>query len=884
VDEWRRAYINYRGLKKLIKRVAEHHAARETCTQGGTQSDATHSVQSSATRLLARSKSHFFSSGNRQEGGYGSTTRNDEGQPSVPPVSLKGTGLGLLDESRDAEAEPPYHLFFGKPTDEPMYMNDDDAPADENLSHPSSGEDRPLARRSSTWVVPQADRMYFFLLHAGFPNMSVSEIVSQLFDEEEQKFFLALDNEAERILEFYLEREHEATERFSTLVEQLIELTEHRREFKAKTKKIPNGQLGLQRLLSKVPRGLDSDEVHRLKLSTQNRQPQKPHDVSSSDDDDGDKRRAEVIEHIQNLHISEMRAASPAPSVLVHDPVEYKAARKKLRTAVIENYRALEILNNYRILNRNGFIKILKKFDKTMQSQIMQKYYDERVAHTPIVQSDAVPKMLTALEEIFTGYFEHGDKKRARDVLREGASHTMMGHATFHYSSAYRTGVFMGIALCLTIEGLRYAMQERVQAVLPQWQQLLVVYGMEFLPTLFALMFGLNLIAWQRVRINSVFIFELDAGNALEPWQYFELPALLLLLLSICFYLTFSTPTTSPVISPTSWPVVWLVALVLIVCNPLPIMHKSSRMWFLRTLARVGNGGVFTSVEFRDFFIGDELNSLSYSFMNLWLLGCEYQHHWRMPSQCSTSVSWWVPVLGALPAFLRLTQCFRRYSDSHRMVRIHLVNAAKYASSILNVFFYFLYRHHGSQGTASFALWILFASINSVYTSSWDLIMDWNLLQSNARYPLLRSHLAFDDVWPMYYVAMATNVFIRFIWVIYLFGGPASLPLRSFLAALLEMLRRWQWNFIRLENEHLGNADSFKIIRDLPLPYPVKRKPPSDDGDDEEEEDRRSFILGSIKGISKKRDLQEQRTIDTLENAKQNLESVRRRQRLETAV
>ena len=218
------------------------------------------------------------------------------------------------------------------------------------------------------------------------------------------------------------------------------------------------------------------------------------------------------------------------------------------------------------------------------------------------------------------------------------------------------------------------------------------------------------------------------------------------------------------------------------------------------------------------------------------------------------------------------------------MVRIHLVNAAKYASSILNVFFYFLYRHHGSQGTASFALWILFASINSVYTSSWDLIMDWNLLQSNARYPLLRSHLAFDDVWPMYYVAMATNVFIRFIWVIYLFGGPASLPLRSFLAALLEMLRRWQWNFIRLENEHLGNADSFKIIRDLPLPYPVKRKPPSDDGDDDEEEDRRSFILGSIKGISKKRDLQEQRTIDTLENAKQNLESVRRRQRLETAV
>jgi len=879
VDEWRRAYIKYRGLKKLIKRVAEHRAAREACAQGGATSGAVQSVQNSATRLLARSRSHFFSSGSRQEGGYGATAQG-EGEPLVPPVTLKGTGLGLLDESTDAEAEPPYHLFFGKPTNEPGHLKDTEALTDENMSGLSFGQDRPAALRSVTWVIPQADRTYD-LLTPEYPNMGVAEIIQQLFDDEEQKFFLALDHEVERILAFYLEREHEATERLSTLVEQLLELAEHRREFKAKTKRIPSGQLGLQRLLSKVPRGLDGEELNRLKLSVRNRQPRKPSENSSSDDDDGDKRRAEVMEHIQNLHISELRSASPMPSTQMHDPVEYKAARKKLRMAVIENYRALEILNNYRILNRNGFTKILKKFDKAMQSQIMHKYYDERVSHTPLVQSPAVPKMLEALEEIFTGYFEHGDRKRARDVLREGAPQTLIGHATSQYSSAYRTGVFMGIALCLTIEGLRFAMQDRVQAMMPQWRQLLVIYGMEFLPTLFALLFGLNLIAWQRVRINSVFIFELDAGNALEPWQYFELPALLLLLLSICFYLTFSMAYTNPVISPTVWPIVWLVVLVLILGNPLPVMHKSSRVWFLRTLARVTNGGTLTNVEFRDFFVGDELNSLAYSFMNLWVLGCEYQNNWAVPSHCSTSASWWVPVLGALPAFLRFTQCFRRYFDSDRMVRIHLVNAAKYASTILNVFFYFHYRHHGSQGTTSFVLWILFASINSVFTSSWDLIMDWNLLQSNAHYPLLRSHLAFDDIWPMYYVAMVTNVLIRFIWINYLFGGPASLPLRSFLAALLEMLRRWQWNFIRLENEHLGNADSFKIIRDLPLPYPVKRKSRNDD--DDEEEDTKSFILGSMRGLDKKNQ-RVQSTIDTLESTKQSLDNARRRQRLETAV
>lgn len=708
--------------------------------------------------------------------------------------------------------------------------------------------------------------------------MSVTEMISQLFDEEEQKFFLALDNEVQRILQFYLEREHEAIERLSTLVEQLLELAEHRREFKAKTKKIPSGQLGLQRLLSKVPRGLDSDEMHRLKLSVQNRKPQHPQEMTSSDDDAGDKRRAEVMEHIQNLHINELRTVSPSPSSRGHDPVEYKAARKKLRSAVMENFRALEILNNYRILNRNGFTKILKKFDKTMQSQIMHKYYDERVEHTPLVQSEAVPKMLDALEEIFASYFEHGDRKRARDILREGAPQTFIGRVASHYSSAFRTGLCLGVALCLTIEGLRYAMQDRVQSELPQWRQLLIVYGMEFIPTLFALMFGLNLIAWQRVRINTVFIFELDAGNALEPWQYFELPAVLLLLLSICFYISFTTVLNPSAIAPTTWPLVWLVAFILLMVNPLPIWHKSSRMWFLRTLARVVNGGVFTSVEFRDFFIGDELNSLSYSLMNLWVLGCEFQHGWKVPSDCSTSASWWAPVLGALPALLRLTQCFRRYLDSNRMVPIHLINAAKYASSILNIFFFFNYRHQGSRGTVAMTLCILFASINSAFTSSWDLIMDWNLLQSNAHYPLLRSHLAFEDIWPMYYVAMVTNVLIRFIWIIYLFGGPATLTLRSFVAALLEMLRRWQWNFIRLENEHLGNADSFKIVRDLPLPYPVRRRRSSEDDDDDDDEDTKSFMLGSISSGSAHQQMNVQHTIDTLESTKRSLENARRKQ------
>lgn len=415
--------------------------------------------------------------------------------------------------------------------------------------------------------------------------------------------------------------------------------------------------------------------------------------------------------------------------------------------------------------------------------------------------------------EIFTVYFEHGDAKRARELLREPSNVPPGMREHNHHKAAFRTGLYLGVALCATIQGLRDAMHPETRASMPNWAAVMQLYGAEFIPTMFALLFGLNLLGWQTVRINTVFIFEWDARHALEPAQYFEMPALLLLLLSIFFWVSFAQPTATS-IAPSTWPLVWLVIVLLLLLNPLPMLHPSSRRWLVVSLSRVFTGGVLYSVEFRDFFLGDELNSVMYSFGNLWFLGCEYENHFRVPDQCPMTRSWWIPVLIAIPAFLRFLQCFRRYVDSRRMVRIHLVNAGKYASSVLNAFFYFHYRRHGSVRGTPFALWVLFATINSTFTCSWDFIMDWNVLQRNAKYPLLRANLAFAEVWPLYYVAMATNLFVRFIWVIYLFGGPASVPLRSFLAALLEMLRRWQWNFIRLENEHLGNADSFKIVRD----------------------------------------------------------------------
>lgn len=92
-----------------------------------------------------------------------------------------------------------------------------------------------------------------------------------------------------------------------------------------------------------------------------------------------------------------------------------------------------------------------------------------------------------------------------------------------------------------------------------------------------------------------------------------------------------------------------------------------------------------------------------------------------------------------------------------------------------------------------------------------------------------------------YYFAMITNVLVRFGWLIYVpIPGPHP-NIRGGILGVAEALRRFQWNFFRLENEHLGNADQYRVTRELPLPYTVDPGELSDDGGDEDDQVQSKF-------------------------------------------
>ncbi|KAL9114107.1 MAG: hypothetical protein Q9227_001879 [Pyrenula ochraceoflavens] len=118
------------------------------------------------------------------------------------------------------------------------------------------------------------------------------------------------------------------------------------------------------------------------------------------------------------------------------------------------------------------------------------------------------------------------------------------------------------------------------------------------------------------------------------------------------------------------------------------------------------------------------------------------------------------------------------------------------------------------------ALFITCALINSIYTSIWDVAMDWSLGNPYAPYRFLRPTLAFRRPW-VYYLAMVIDPILRFQWVFYVIFADdlQHSALLSFLIALAEVGRRGLWSIFRVENEHCTNVGRFRASRDVPLPY-----------------------------------------------------------------
>lgn len=514
--------------------------------------------------------------------------------------------------------------------------------------------------------------------------------------------------------------------------------------------------------------------------------------------------------------------------------VPYLYAKKQLKEALVEHYRSISLIKSYRVMNRTAFRKITKKFDKAVHTSLSPEFMRKVDKESYFQTSLVLEKILSRVEDLFLTFFdtEKMDRKHGLEKLRSATyayNNADIRHPRF-YKSTFFSGLLLGVGLPLFAIAVYRAIDKTLVGEFTESRYLLQVWAGFFLMNFALLLIGINLIVYTQFKISYKFIFEFNMANALDYKQYFLLPSLGFALLSLMSWLSFLDfwPNVFP---GRDWPIIYLGVVLVVFLWPGTQFHAASRRWLQIALWRIFCSGLYP-VEFRDFFLGDIFCSLTYSMGNLSFFFCLYAVEWKgilgggdapaSESRCGSSHSRAMGFFAALPSIWRFLQCVRRYMDTGDEFP-HLANMVKYLIGAIYYCLLSLWRIDHLEYHR--VLFITFATINSVYCSAWDIVMDWSLGQTTSKHYLLRDHLFFGRAL-YYYAAIIVDVILRFQWVFYAcFSNQIQqLAVTSFCVALAEILRRFIWMFFRMENEHSTNVILFRASRDSPLPYLISLK------------------------------------------------------------
>ncbi|CAM6075761.1 unnamed protein product [Sphagnum tenellum] len=496
------------------------------------------------------------------------------------------------------------------------------------------------------------------------------------------------------------------------------------------------------------------------------------------------------------------------------------SCEKMLCTAFIEFYRGLGLLKSYSSLNMVAFAKILKKYDKVTKRNLAPMYIKE-VECSYFASSDKVTELMIKVEEIFTKHFSDNDRRKAMTLLRpmqQDGNHT----------TTFFLGIFAGWTVALLIVFLLILLTQndyRTTGGKGYMETVFRVFSTLGLVLLHMYMYGWNVYAWEKTRINYGFIFEFSPGTELHYREVLLIcTALSSMLLGTMIVHIIASTKEAPNYDGSDWvPLSITLVFLVMLLIPVNIFYKSSRYFFLRCFRRI-IFAPFYKVVLSDFFLGDQLTSQVVSFRNVQFMLCYFSGGYfqrRDESACSdnTMFKLLTYMFSLLPYWWRFLQCLRRWKDEGD--KLSLYNAGKYMSAMVAVVLTLAYVSYNTS--ALLVLFLLSSCCATLYQLYWDVVVDWGLLQQNSKNPWLRDNLILKRKY-LYYISMWVNVLLRsLVWILLFLPLNVipgfSQPAWEVIFAALEVIRRGLWNFYRLENEHLNNVGNFRAVKTVPLPF-----------------------------------------------------------------
>ncbi|KAH7691579.1 putative small molecule transporter domain-containing protein [Dioscorea alata] len=495
-----------------------------------------------------------------------------------------------------------------------------------------------------------------------------------------------------------------------------------------------------------------------------------------------------------------------------------QCAEKMIRGAFVELYKGLGLLKTFSSLNLVAFRKILKKFDKVSNQQASEKYLN-MVKRSHFISSDKVVKLGDELESIFTKHFTSNDRKKAMKFLRpqQPKDSHIITFLVGLFTGSFVT-LFTVYAILAHLSGIFSSSTESgyMKTVYP-------VFSMFALLSLHIFLYGCNIFMWRATRINHNFIFEFSANTALKHRDAFLICTsfMTMVVAAMVIHLLLRSAGIFPRHIDAIPGILLLMFIAMLFC-PFNICYRSTRYCFLRVMRNIACSPLYR-VLMVDFFMADQLTSQIPLLRHMEFTTCFFMLESFRTNKyeiCTGSKQYKLLayVISFLPYYWRAMQCARRYIEEGYDVN-HLANAGKYISAMLAAAVRWKYAVDPTP------FWLVIVVLSSTmataYQLYWDFVKDWGLFSFSSRNFLLRDDLILQNK-SIYYVSIAFNFILRLAWietVLRLNLGSVEHSIVDFLLASLEIIRRGHWNFYRLENEHLNNVGRFRAIKTVPLPF-----------------------------------------------------------------
>lgn len=283
-------------------------------------------------------------------------------------------------------------------------------------------------------------------------------------DFRQAEFFQFLDGELDKVEQFYKEKEDESTNRLAILRHQLHIMRDRRLDelIRRQTAKMK------PKASKKRPApGKDVDgQAYSSNDDNANEYKLKGHQISNSWLNPIDAALEAVNAGKYGTSTQAMTQLATPSAVLkpmIHNnddrrdfarrpdlpDVPYQSAKRKLKVALQEYYRGLELLKSYALLNRTAFRKINKKYDKTVHARPAMRYVNDKVNKAKFVNSDVIEGHIRAVEDLYARYFERGNHKVAVGKLR-----IKIARAGDYTDNTFRNGLLVAAGVSLSIQGL----------------------------------------------------------------------------------------------------------------------------------------------------------------------------------------------------------------------------------------------------------------------------------------------------------------------------------------------------------------------------------------------------------------------------------------------